>query len=257
MPPSSSEDYAIIVLDLPAGSTSSEGFGYNVISPDSEVTDRLVSIMGYPGEKPQGTMWTSGGTISKVDTSKLYYRIDTTGGQSGSPIYTWWSGYWTLVGIHTIGDCASKASRANSGKHLTLLVLDDILNSACYPWLNTTVQSVNFPNRFLRMDGPNNTVNAQYTALDYEHFRIMPVLVPPSLAADEAYDNAYVIESACFRGRYLRMDGQGVNKRTGPGGGTVDTQKGIGTFEMFRLVHQPTGSNVYSIGSMHFNNVYL
>ena len=107
------------------------------------------------------------------------------------------------------------------------------------------------------MDGPNNTVNVQYTALDYEHFHIMPVIVPPSLAADEAYDTAYVIESAHFRGRYLRMDGQGVNKRTSPGGGTVDTQKGIGTFEMFRLVHQPNGSNVYSIGSMHFNNVYL
>ena len=81
LPPSSSEDYAIIVLDLPAGSTSSEGFGYNVISPDSEVINRLVSITGYPGEKPQGTMWTSGGIISKVDTSRLYYRIDTTGGK--------------------------------------------------------------------------------------------------------------------------------------------------------------------------------
>ena len=79
--PSSSDDYAIIVLDLPAGSTSSEGFGYNVISPDSEVINRLVSITGYPGEKPQGTMWTSGGIISKVDTSRLYYRIDTTGGK--------------------------------------------------------------------------------------------------------------------------------------------------------------------------------
>ena len=200
--PSSSDDYAIIVLDLPTGSNSSEGFGYNAISRDDELTGRLVTITGFPGE----TMWTSGGELSRVDASKLYYKIDTTSGQSGSPIYTWWNGYWTVVGIHTSGGCGPQANTGNFGKRLTLLVLDDILNRASYSWLNATIQSKQFPNRFLRMDGPKNKVNVQFAALVYEHFRITPVLVLPSLAADKAYDTAYVIESAHFRGRYLRKE---------------------------------------------------
>ena len=252
--PSSSDDYAIIVLDLPTGSNSSEGFGYNAISRDDELTGRLVTITGFPGE----TMWTSGGELSRVDASKLYYKIDTTSGQSGSPIYTWWNGYWTVVGIHTTGGCDPQPSTANSGKRLTLTVLDDILTWARYPWLNTTIQSLQFPNRFLRMDASKNKVNVQYNAYSYERFCILPVIVPPSTTEFEEYDTDYAIESVKSHNRFLRMDGPGVTSRLPKGVGTVNTQTYVGRSERFRLTNLPThGANVIAIGSKRFRNVFL
>ena len=211
-------NYAVIILPSTIG--SSDGFGYNAVPRDNELTGRQVTITGYPNE----TMWTSGGPLTRVDTSRLYYRIDTTDGQSGSPIYTWWNGYWMVVGIHTTGGCDPQPSTANSGKCLTLTVLDDILTWARYPWLNTTIQSLQFPNRFLRMDAEKNKVNVQYNAYSYERFRILPVIVPPSIAEFEEYNTDYVIESVKSRNRFLRMDGTGVTSPKSQGGGTVNTQ---------------------------------
>ncbi|MDA8032393.1 MAG: trypsin-like peptidase domain-containing protein, partial [Alphaproteobacteria bacterium] len=229
-----SGDYAAIIL--PSATGSSDGFGYNAVPRDNELTGRQVTITGYPDEKPQNTMWASGGALTRVDNSKLYYRIDTTDGQSGSPIYTWWNGYWTVVGIHTTGGCDPQPSTANSGQRLTLTVLDDILTWARYPWLNTTIQSLQFPNRFLRMIASKNKVNVQYNAYSNERFRILPVIVPPFTAEFEEYDTDYAIESVKSRNRFLRMDGTGVTSPKSQGGGTVNTQTYVGRSEL-SLIH--------------------
>ena len=249
-------NYAVIIL--PSTNGSSDGFGYNAVPRDNELTGRQVTITGYPDGKPQNTMWASGGALTRVDNSKLYYRIDTTDGQSGSPIYTWWNGYWTVVGIHTTGGCDPQPSTANSGKRLTLIVLNDILTWARYPWLNTTIQSLQFPNRFLRMDASKNKVNVQYNAYSYERFRILPVIVPPSTAAAQKNDTDYAIESVKSHNRFLRMDGEGVTSRLLKGGGTVNTQTYVGRSERFRLINLPAyGANVMVIGSIRFRNVFL
>ena len=256
LPVVASGDYAAIIL--PSATGSSDGFGYNAVPRDNELTGRQVTITGYPDGKPQYTMWTSGGALTRVDASRLYYRIDTTEGQSGSPIYTWWNGYWTVVGIHTDGGCDPQPSTANSGQRLTLTVLDDILTWARYPWLNTTIQSLQFPNRFLRMIASKNKVNVQYNAYSNERFRILPVIVPPFTAEFEEYDTDYAIESVKSRNRFLRMDGRGVTSPISEGGGTVNTQTYIGRSERFRLINLPThGANVMVIGSKQFHNVFL
>ena len=250
-----SGDYAVIIL--PSANGSSDGFGYNAVLRDNELTGRVVTITGFPKDT-NNTMWTSGGALTRVDNSKLYYRIDATSRQSGSPIYTWWNGYWTVVGIHTTGGCDPQPSTANSGKRLTLTMLDDILTWARYPWLVTTIQSLQFPNRFLRMDAEKNKVNVQYNAYSYEHFRILPVLVPPSTAAAQESDTDHAIESVRTRQQYLRMDGEGVTSRLTEGGGTVNIQTYVGRSEHFQLINLPAyGANVMVIGSKRFHNVFL
>ncbi len=69
-------DYAMIVLDnAPHGGYAS----YGVYS------DGTYTITGYPGDKPTGTLWEmSGDTWS--GTYRVYYDIDTAGGQSGSSL---------------------------------------------------------------------------------------------------------------------------------------------------------------------------
>jgi len=63
------------------------------------------------------------------------------------------------------------------------------------------------------------------------------------------------IQSVQFPNRYVRLDGQGVTSFTGTGGGKVDTQTYIGTYETFTLVVNTNGT--VSFKSTVFNNVFL
>lgn len=59
-----------------------------------------VTVRGYPGEKGS-QMWTSDGKITGSGSSKTDYLIDTTGGQSGAPVYRNSSGNYRSLAIHT------------------------------------------------------------------------------------------------------------------------------------------------------------
>jgi V8-like Glu-specific endopeptidase len=83
-------DYAAILLneDLPLDGLA---FGFGVLS-DRELTGLPANVVGYPGEfrkTPQAdTMW--GDDTPPLDapsTNRLNYRIDTSEGQSGSPVF--------------------------------------------------------------------------------------------------------------------------------------------------------------------------
>ncbi|KAM6493130.1 hypothetical protein JOM56_011264 [Amanita muscaria] len=63
------------------------------------------------------------------------------------------------------------------------------------------------------------------------------------------------LHSKAFPDKYLRMDGQGVVKFVGSGGGKVNTQTFIGTFETFIL--EPQSNGTVSFRSTVFNDVYL
>jgi glutamyl endopeptidase len=78
-------DYGAITLDTPLGNTVGWlGYGPKL---DENVVKRNVRIFGYPADKPDRTMWGTRRDIKGVDEQKLYYKIDTAGGQSGSPVY--------------------------------------------------------------------------------------------------------------------------------------------------------------------------
>jgi len=63
------------------------------------------------------------------------------------------------------------------------------------------------------------------------------------------------IQSVQFPNRYVRLDGQGVTSFTGTGGGTVNTQTYIGTYETYTLVANANGT--VSFKSTVFNDVFL
>ena len=71
--------------------------GYNSIPNNNHVY-----TWGYPGDKPRGTMWRSSGTVLSQNDYKLYYDMDTYGGQSGSPVfYEEDNSFMTVRAIHT------------------------------------------------------------------------------------------------------------------------------------------------------------
>ena len=69
----------------------------------SWTTDSLVGtwvvLRGYPAEK-SACLWTMSGKIATSGTFKLGYYIDSTGGQSGSPIYKVTNGNYQFVLLH-------------------------------------------------------------------------------------------------------------------------------------------------------------
>lgn len=100
----SNYDYAVIVLgSAPHGGNA----GWGVYSGGTH------SITGYPGDKPQGTMWTNAGTVTTSGSYRLCYTIDTYGGNSGSGIA---DSDNIVRGVHTTG---SSAARQNCGTRLT------------------------------------------------------------------------------------------------------------------------------------------
>jgi len=94
-------DYAMIILAEDVGNRVGWlGYGWRKPMPKYNV-----NINGYPGDKPNGTMWHSYCKIKKTTTYRLYYPCDTAGGMSGSGVYVYWpdQSKRTIYGIHAYG----------------------------------------------------------------------------------------------------------------------------------------------------------
>jgi glutamyl endopeptidase len=83
---SSSEltDYGAIKLNCTVG-TRVGFFGFWWQS--ATLTGTIERVDGYPGDKPL-TQWRSSGVIAVTQTRQVFYKNDTTGGMSGSPVYS-------------------------------------------------------------------------------------------------------------------------------------------------------------------------
>jgi len=107
-------DYGCIILpkSTPLGKKTG-WFGFACLTSRS-LKNLLVNNSGYPGDKAFGTQWFNAGRITKVTTRRLYYMIDTAGGQSGCPTWRYRKGKRHAVGIHAYGGCPNKSTRISS-----------------------------------------------------------------------------------------------------------------------------------------------
>lgn len=122
-------DYALLRLEHPVGEQS----GYaSLKSLESEVLRNIdINVTGYPGDRfvgGQAQMYTMHGRVKHLTERKLFYEIDTSGGQSGS-------GVWSIIeksespqeedliccGVHTTG-----APNANGAIRVTNDFIDNI-----------------------------------------------------------------------------------------------------------------------------------
>ena len=213
-------DYGLILLP----GTSDDGFGWSAIIPDEELKNRLVTNCGYPGDKPERTMWVTRGPTWTGTANRICYMNDTMGGQSGSPVYTWYGGYWTVVAVHSFGGCPNSAPR------FTVKMISRFLERM-NGLKKKSLRSVEFPNVYLRCngrkvkqwkDGGGGTVNCQYKPPDkLEMFYIYPVEIAPSLLQPQTtYMYKVVIESAESRQVFIRLNGHGMSQPMGPRDGS-------------------------------------
>jgi glutamyl endopeptidase len=97
-------DFGVLVLGSDVGNTVG-WFGYGYNTDNTFFDKRKTTVRGYPGDKTYGTMWTMNGKIQEVNKTRFFYKIDTFGGQSGSPHYGKWGTDCNpcAFGVHTYG----------------------------------------------------------------------------------------------------------------------------------------------------------
>ncbi|MCK6497978.1 MAG: serine protease [Nitrospira sp.] len=103
-------DYGCIILPSPNLGNQLGYFGFAALT-DASLQNLLVNNSGYPGDKPFGTQWYNAGRVTNVTARKIYYMLDTYGGQSGSPTWRFQNGQRHAVGIHAYGGCPNSSTR--------------------------------------------------------------------------------------------------------------------------------------------------
>lgn len=113
-------DYGAIILPNNLGNTTG-WFGFGVYS-DADLKSTTGNIAGYPGDKPAGQLWYDARRIDSVNSRKVYYDIDTAGGQSGSAVYRIVNGQRYAFAIHAYGGATT-----NSGTRIITPVYNNMV----------------------------------------------------------------------------------------------------------------------------------
>lgn len=98
-------DWGVIKLDCTIGNTTG---WFNYTGTTASLNGTNVTVRGYPGDKAFGTMWSMTGPIESTLTEKVYYKMDTYGGQSGAPVY---NSSNTILAVHTNGGSSNSGTR--------------------------------------------------------------------------------------------------------------------------------------------------
>lgn len=90
-------DWGVIRFDSNPGGKHGY-FGFQ--TSEANQTGKNLYTRGYPGDKPYGTMYGCAGILKGYNSNKLrmFYTLDTAGGQSGSPVY---DSNQTIYAVHT------------------------------------------------------------------------------------------------------------------------------------------------------------
>ena len=125
-------DYALITVQ----DNLSQFVNFYLGVPTSSILSKNYNayITGIPngsGKEVLGRKATSFDKLLLMDNYNLQYNIDTSGGQSGSPIYIKNSNNTnTVVGIHTYGnDCDANHTAHNHGTRITTDILHFVYNN--------------------------------------------------------------------------------------------------------------------------------
>lgn len=124
-------DYGVIKLDCDVGNTVG-WFGFLWKSGKDAMKNFPEAITGYPGDKSL-EQWQSHDKVRQSNKKQIFYRNDTIGGMSGSPI---WFDKGTKgpygIGIHAYGLHGTGAhSTLNHGTRITEARFNNLLN-----WIN-------------------------------------------------------------------------------------------------------------------------
>jgi V8-like Glu-specific endopeptidase len=88
----------------------------------------LITVAGYPSDRPIGTLWRHAERLAKFDARRLQYTVDTCPGESGSAIIARIAREPAVIGVHTAG-LLDAEGRSFGCKRGTVLAPAGSLNS--------------------------------------------------------------------------------------------------------------------------------
>ncbi len=139
-------DVGIVVLPN-STLTSQTGHIRYMGSNGGSLIGTTVNISGYPGENPTQQWWEPGPIVDRTynassDTGIVSYPIDTSPGQSGSPIWVYNGTDRVIVGVHTLGAtstaCSSVGGLNNCGPLITSSIAGQLESLGADPRVSPT-----------------------------------------------------------------------------------------------------------------------
>ena len=121
-------DWAVLTLDRNIGSFTG-WMGRMTASSSNYIYADALNTAGYPGDKPDGTMWYDGDYGRTADEYNHWYYMDTFSGQSGSPVWRYYNNERHILTVHAHGD---DGSGSNWGTRLNQDKYDRIIT-----WVNS------------------------------------------------------------------------------------------------------------------------
>jgi glutamyl endopeptidase len=127
-------DYGAMRLNCTVGNTTG-WFGMFSVSGQNAFRNTPAITAGYPGDRPQ-TQWLSADMIRVSQSLRVCYRMDTIGGQSGSPVWQdrdaalHATGAWGFA-IHAYGNNGACGGTYNNAPRLTAVRINNYIN-----WIN-------------------------------------------------------------------------------------------------------------------------
>ena len=128
-------DYGVIQLDDDSAGSAAGWFAFAAYE-DTQLLANDANIAGYPYDLDRATrQYFHARRVTSASPFKLFYDIDTYGGQSGSPVWFDIEGKRVAIGVHTTG-----SSTSNSGTRITAEVFrnmelwrDEFIGSSVAP----------------------------------------------------------------------------------------------------------------------------
>jgi glutamyl endopeptidase len=122
-------DMGCIHLDEPLGETVG-WFGLASMTPE-ELRGSAVNVSGYPADRGMGNeQYHAANRVLSVTDRRLFYEVDTFGGQSGAPVWIQADGDVPIaVGIHAYGTGGTPSTLgivANSAPRIIPEVLEQL-----------------------------------------------------------------------------------------------------------------------------------
>jgi glutamyl endopeptidase len=126
------QNWGLVQLNCSAGNAAG-WMGLRAESVDSNLLDQPITVRGYPGDRPFGTMWTMDDQVRAVTTDLLYTQADLEREQLGAPAYQA-SGCSGPCALAVIGQGAHGStaphSTNNHGVRITAARANDIAAAA-------------------------------------------------------------------------------------------------------------------------------
>jgi glutamyl endopeptidase len=117
-------DYGVILLNQAVGlKVGTYGFATYA---SSDLLSTIANLSGYPvnspdGSNPQGRQWYSAGNVTRIESSFVYYNLDTRSGESGGCVYRNIGSQSYAMAIHTSND-----GTINRGVRITTAVYKNL-----------------------------------------------------------------------------------------------------------------------------------